>query len=185
MAMHTFMDEDNPVNSCLVFTPFADQSEDGRLHANEIRNLKLNSSLTILSACKSGTGRLLSGEGVMSLSRMFILAGSSSVIMTLWSVDDQTSLKLIENFYRHLSAGETITTALCSSKLDFLAEASKLHAHPYFWSGFIQLGRDTEIQIVKKNTKWLWYAGGAILAGLIIILLFFKKTKPRPGRSGL
>ncbi len=181
MAMHTLIDEDRPGNSFLAFTPLADETEDGRLYPNEIRNLDLNSSLTILSACKSGTGRLVSGEGVMSISRMFILAGSSSVIMTLWSVDDQTSLRIIENLYGHLADGMSITSALRSSKRDFLNEAGKLHAHPFFWSGFIQLGRDATIQIPKTRSRIPWYAGGGVLAVFIITFLIYRKTKTLSG----
>jgi len=141
--------------------------------------LDLNASLTVLSACNSGTGELIAGEGVLSLSRTFILAGSSSVVMTLWSVDDQTSMQLIDRFYRDLALDMSVAEALRSAKLNFLSNASKLNAHPYFWSGFIQLGRDTNIDIKKKNKKWPWYAGGVIIVALILLLAMSLNAKSR------
>jgi len=178
LAMHTVINDEDPVNSFLAFTPFADIKEDGRLYPNEIRNLELNSGLTVLSACKSGSGELASGEGVMSISRMFLLAGSGSVIMTLWSVDDQASLKLIEGFYRQAAKGETITKALYLSKLGFIEDAGKLQAHPYFWAGFIQLGRDDEIKIANSSGRRLIFiASGLLIIILITIGLYKAKTR--------
>ena len=178
LAMHTVINDEEPVNSFLVFTPFADNKEDGRLYPNEIRNLELNSALTVLSACKSGSGELASGEGVMSISRMFLLAGSGSVIMTLWSVDDQASLKLIEKFYKQAAKGETITKALYLSKLGFIEDAGKLHAHPYFWAGFIQLGRDDEVKIANSSGRRLiLIASGLLIIILITIGLYKAKTR--------
>ncbi len=179
LAMHSIMDETKPDNSFLAFTPFADKSENGRLYANEIRNLNLNASLTILSACNSGTGELIEGEGVLSLSRTFIMAGSSSVIMTLWSVDDQTSMQLIDKLYRDLELGMSVAEALRSSKRYFILNANKLYAHPYFWSGFVQLGKDTNIDIKKKSMRWPWYAGGVILLALILLFVIPQNTKSR------
>lgn len=180
LAMHTLMDEGSPENSFFVFTPLADKEEDGKLFANEISSFRLNSALTVLSACNSGTGELAAGEGILSLSRMFILGGSSSVIMTLWSVDDRASKELINKFYQNLSFDMTISEALRSSKSDFIINSGKLQAHPYFWAGFIQLGKDDRIELEERNLKLPYLISGLVILALIVFFLFFKNTKSRP-----
>jgi CHAT domain-containing protein len=179
LAMHTLLDQDSPERSFLAFTPLADKAEDGKLFANEIRNLGLNSSLTILSACNSGTGELAAGEGVLSLSRMFLLGGSSSVIMTLWSVDDRASKELIGKFYEDIAYDLTVSEALRSSKMDFLRNADKLESHPYFWAGFIQLGKDTSIDIDKNLFRWPYVVSALFVIFLFLTGLFYIKTKSR------
>ena len=141
LAMHTIIDDSNPMYSKLAFTRLPnDTIEDGLLNASEIYGLDLNARLAVLSSCNSGTGKLLKGEGVMSLARGFIYAGCPGIIMTLWEVEDRSGAEIIKSFYSYLKKGYTTDKALQLAKLQFLDHADMLRSHPYFWSPYIQIG---------------------------------------------
>jgi CHAT domain-containing protein len=78
----------------------AEASEDGLLLATEAMELSLNADLTVLSACKTGTGELVTGEGVMGMSRAFLAAGSRAVLVSLWAVDSAATEVLMVAFSR-------------------------------------------------------------------------------------
>lgn len=117
--------------------------EDGFLTASEVAQLKLDADLTVLSACKTGTGEYYTGEGVMGLSRAFLVAGSRSVLVSLWEVESKATERLMVAFYRYLRAGVDAPEALRRAKLDMIAEAQRTdpkQAHPFFWAPFILFG---------------------------------------------
>ena len=116
---------------------FADEKkEDGLLKASEAAKLKLNADLTVLSACNTGSGRLVVGEGVLGMSRAFLLAGSRSVVVSLWPVADETTALLMKQLYRNKQAGKRTAEALREAAL----EVRKRHPHPIFWAPFIVIG---------------------------------------------
>jgi len=94
LAMHTIIDNENPMYSKLVFTA-GDSIEDGYLNTWEIYNLVLKARLAVLSSCSSGSGKIRKGEGVMSLARSFLYAGCPSILMTLWDIEDNSGSLLI------------------------------------------------------------------------------------------
>ncbi|MCH7658610.1 MAG: CHAT domain-containing protein, partial [Bacteroidetes bacterium] len=146
LAMHTIIDDTNPMFSKLVFTELpGDTVEDGLLNAGEIYGLNLNARLAVLSSCNSGTGKFQKGEGVMSLARGFIYAGCPSIIMTLWEVEDRSGAEIIKNFYSYLKKGYSKDKALQLAKLEFLDQADMLRAHPYFWSPYIHIGDNSPV----------------------------------------
>ena len=136
--------------------------EDGFLTASEAAQLKLDADLTVLSACKTGTGEHFTGEGVMGMSRAFLVAGSKSVLVSLWSVESKATERLMVAFYRHLRAGQEAPEALRKAKLDMIDAARAAQAasrgtivvtpgpmpgwreidesHPFFWAPFILFG---------------------------------------------
>jgi len=167
LAMHTYLNELDPQNSCLVFTPGADRNEDGLLFAHELDNLNLNASLAVLSACNTGSGKLMMGEGVLSLARGFIYSGCKNLIITLWKVDDNAGESIMESFYQKLKRGQTISSALSNSKLDYIDHADSNFAHPFFWAGFIHLGQDQLIHLTRPFKFWiLLVLFGIFLLGL-------------------
>ena len=116
---------------------FADETkEDGLLKASEASKLKLNADLTVLSACNTGSGRLVVGEGVLGMSRAFLLAGSRSVVVSLWPVADATTALLMKRLYQKKHAGGRTADALRAAAL----EVRKRHPHPVFWAPFIVIG---------------------------------------------
>lgn len=147
LAMHTIIDDEDPMNSKLVFTNTRDSLEDDVLHAFEIYNMEIPSQLTVLSACETGFGAMARGEGALSLARAFSYAGSPSIVMSHWPVDDQTTAELMRFFYDHLSRGLTKSEALRQAKLDFMNATHSARVHPFFWGSFVILGDDTPIRL--------------------------------------
>ncbi len=90
-ATHGLIDEEKPDLSSLVLTSRKDSGEDGFLQAKEIFRLKLNADLIVLSACQTGLGKLIRGEGMVGLTRAFMYAGTPSVVVSLWSVSDMST----------------------------------------------------------------------------------------------
>lgn len=182
LAMHTIPDKNNSLNSGLVFTPGADNKEDGVLFGYEVYNLSLNAWLTVLSACETGTGQMASGEGVLSFGRAFIVAGCPNLVMTMWTVDDRSSQEIMVAFYKSLLSGEGIADALQISKLEYLEHVDQLHAHPFYWAGFIELGQNQVLKISPKKPGLLYLL--IFFSFTIIVLVYIQvKKNPRRGRD--
>ena len=169
-AMHAFVDDNNPMNSKLVFYQGNDTIEDGQLHTFELYNMKLNANLAVLSACNTGYGKLVNGEGIMSLARGFMYAGVPSVIMSHWRVDDESTNTLMKNFYQNLSEGMQKSEALRQAKLKYLEGASPNKQHPFFWGAFVALGDDSPI-VDRSISSWLYY--GLVVTLLITMVLIY------------
>jgi CHAT domain-containing protein len=103
---------------------------------DEITSLKLNADLVVLSACRSGQGRMHQGEGVTGLARAFLYAGSKGVVCCLWSVDDQETASLMVDFYGHLQKGRSAPEAMREAQLSMI-RAGKA---PLYWAPFIVIG---------------------------------------------
>jgi CHAT domain-containing protein len=164
LAMHTLIDDLNPMFSKLVFTQDKDSIEDGLLNTFEIYNLSLKASMAVLSSCKSGWGKFQTGEGVLSLARGFLYAGVPSIVMTLWEIEDQSSADVMTLFYKHLKKGKRKDEALRLAKLEFLSNADMLKSHPYFWGGYVAIG-DTSPVFYNRNLL-------IGLSGVFIIIAF-------------
>jgi len=141
LAMHTIMDDENPMYSKLAFTrDLSDTTQDYNLYTYEIYNMKLNASMVVLSSCSSGFGKMQKGEGMMSMSRGFIYAGCPSIVMTLWQVSDLSSADLMSSFYMYLKKGYSKKKSLREAKIDYLRKSDNLKSNPYFWSAFMLVG---------------------------------------------
>ncbi len=174
LAMHTLIDDENPLNSKLFFTQNNDSVEDGFLNVYEIYNLNLNAELAVLSACKTGTGELLKGEGIMSLARGFLYAGVPSIVLTLWEVEDVSGSEIMIEFYRNLKKGNSTDKALRKAKLEYLQSANQLESHPYFWAAYVQIGQNKSVS-GSLYFKYLIYTG--IMLSIIGILLLLRKLR--------
>lgn len=121
----------------LAFKGLPVQGEDGILYADEVTTLSLeNTALVVLSACETGLGEIMNGEGVYGLQRSFQQAGARAVLMSLWPVSDEATVDLMTAFYQACIAGKT--------KHDALDEARKLirkkYDHPFYWGAFVLIG---------------------------------------------
>lgn len=177
-ATHSIIDDKIPARSSIVLLLDKDPNEDGFLQMREIYNLKLNSDLVTLSSCETGLGELIRGEGIEGLNRAFFYAGSSSVLMSLWAVNDQASSQLMERFYYHLRSSESIMNALRKVKLEMINSSAL--SHPYYWAGFIVSGKADEIIFSKSISKWLILGIPFLLVSVLILAAFRsfrKKTK--------
>ncbi len=140
LAMHTLIDDENPMFSKLVFAESETDKEDGLLNTFEIYNLNLNASLTVLSSCLSGYGDLNRGEGVMSLARGFLYAGVPSIVMTNWEIEDKSGAEIMISFYKNLLKGYRKDEALRKARIDFIDNTDMLRSHPYFWGAYVCIG---------------------------------------------
>lgn len=150
LAMHGLLNQKEPLLSSLVFTETADSLEDNFLHAYEIANMKLQASLVVLSACETGYGKFQRGEGVMSLARSFMYAGTPSLVVSLWQVNDHATSKLMPYFYENLTKDMPKHEALRHAKLRYLKESSRLTAHPSLWASFIHIGTPTPLHVQER-----------------------------------
>jgi CHAT domain-containing protein len=139
-ATHSLIDESSPSRSAVVLTLNDSPDEDGFLEVDEISDLDLDCDLIVLSACQTGRGQLLSGEGIVGLSRAFLYAGARSVVVSLWSVTDISTGHLMKTFYQHLAGNVGNAAALRLAKLEMLHGATDTR-HPYYWAPFITVGK--------------------------------------------
>ena len=138
-ASHGLIDEEKPQFSALVLTG-DNQGEDGFLTMREVFDLKLNADLVVLSACKSGLGKEIRGEGITGISRAFLCAGTPSVIVSLWDVYDRSTADLMTSFYRNLETKNlNKAAALRAARLEMI-QSSK-YSHPYYWAPFVLIGK--------------------------------------------
>jgi len=180
LATHTLMDErlDGAPGSgvAVLFTPSAD--DDGMLTPTEIGALEIRSDLTVLSSCRSALGSMADGHALASLTGSLLAAGSSSVVATLWDVEDEASAVFMEQLYHDLGRGLTPTDALRSAK-------RRLRTHPrwgrpHLWAGYVLIGEAPPV--VERSFLGTW--GWALLAGLATLLLMvirnrFRRTSGR------
>jgi CHAT domain-containing protein len=139
-ATHGIVDEQEPANTGLVLS-LDERAEDGFLQLREIFGLELSARLVVLSACDTGRGKELRGEGLVGLSRAFLYAGASSLVASLWEVDDEASSDLMLQFYRGLvKDGLAESEALQRAKVWMLSREGT-GSHPRIWAPFVLLGR--------------------------------------------
>jgi len=141
-ATHALIDEEHPGRSCIVLTIDDDPKEDGLVQMNEIFNMQMDADLVTLSACQTGGGKLVRGEGIVGLTRAFFYAGAHSVLVSLWPVNDQSTTKLMEKFYSYLQQGKGKTEALRLAKTDLISGENRTLRHPYFWAPFVLIGEN-------------------------------------------
>jgi len=150
LAVHGFADTQYPERSALVLGTDPKSGDDGLLQVREIIRLRLNAELTTLSACDTGVGKLQGQEGVSSLVEAFLVAGSKSVVASLWSADDTFASALMDRFYQRLGQGEDTGSALRGAKLDLLAKYGE-QVSPFYWAAFIAAGEvSTPVRIKQQ-----------------------------------
>jgi CHAT domain-containing protein/Tfp pilus assembly protein PilF len=138
-ASHGLINETRPQLSALVLSGSAKGKEDGYLTMREVFDLNLHADLVVLSACKTGLGSQVRGEGVTGLYRAFLCAGTSSVLVSLWNVSDKSAADLMTSFYRNMEKdGMSKGEALKKARLEMISR--KVYSHPYYWSAFILIG---------------------------------------------
>ena len=138
LASHGLIDEERPQLSSVVLNAGSPE-EDGYLTMREVFDLKLNADLVVLSACKTGLGKQIRGEGITGLARAFFCAGASSVLVSLWNVNDRSTADFMMDFYSsRTQRGMNKTAALKEARLKMIG--GKKYSHPYYWSPFILIG---------------------------------------------
>jgi CHAT domain-containing protein len=150
-ACHGFLDHRFPLNSGLALTiPSASVAgaDNGLFQAWEIfESSRLQADLVTLSACQSGLGKEMGGEGLIGLTRAFQYAGARAVLSTLWSVADESTAVFMRQLYSYLSQGHAKAEALRLAQLDFIRSRRTAHqesmgldidvSHPFYWACFV------------------------------------------------
>jgi CHAT domain-containing protein len=145
IAAHAVINDSIPELSGIFFSNSIETPEKGKIYedviyVNEIYNLNLRSDLAILSACETGKGKLLKGEGLISIGRSFQYAGCRGLIISMWKITDLSAAGIIRNFCSELRKGKQVDVSLRNSKIKYLNHADKIHAHPFYWSALVMIG---------------------------------------------
>ncbi|MEO8661758.1 MAG: CHAT domain-containing protein [Bryobacteraceae bacterium] len=139
-ATHAILDEREPARSGIVLSLTAPGKEDGILRSAEVMNLRMNADLVVLSACQTGLGRLVTGEGMLGLTRSFLSAGARRVVVSLWQASDVATPKLMTGLYGALASGDSASVALRQAKLEMIHSGVPGYRHPYYWAPFVLVG---------------------------------------------
>jgi CHAT domain-containing protein len=144
----------------------------------ELKDLRQHPSLVVLSACRTGDGRMVSGEGVQSLARAFTAEGAGAVVAGWWNVNDAAAAQLMTKFYREwTNAGhrKNIASALRRSKLDWLydPQVSYQHKLPYYWAALNYAGNPEPLKasIMQNDHTWLWWTVAILAAAALFVII--------------
>ena len=137
-ATHAVVNFEHPELSGMVFSLVdrRGQPRDGYVRLHDIYNLNLPADLVVLSACQTGVGKEIKGEGLIALTRGFMYAGAERVVASLWKVDDVATADLMAEFYKQIFAnGQRPARALRAAQLKLAKKRS-----PADWAGFVLQG---------------------------------------------
>ena len=141
LATYGVLNKHNPLFSYIELAAAGEY--DGRLEVHEVFGMRLTADLVVLSACQTGLGSgaladVPPGDDWVGLARAFLHAGASSVIATLWPVDDWATAALMERFYAELATGIAPRLALARAQRTLRRERAT--SHPFYWAGFVLVG---------------------------------------------
>jgi CHAT domain-containing protein len=171
LSLHGLVDIDNPTRSSLIFDnrthPFV-------LYAPELSGEHIPASMAILSACHTADGKIYMGEGVLGISRAFMLASTSSIVSSLWEASSKTSHRVLKLFITMLSEGIDNDQALRQAKLRYLEEAIPSQQHPFYWANYILIGDQLQSNPPSFTSLYLCSIG---LLLLLILAFYYYRTK--------
>ena len=153
-ATHGFFNKSNPLFSGVQLEP--DAQNDGRLEVYEILSLHLRAQLVTLSACETALGsgyftEIPAGDEFVGLTRAFLSAGASTVVASLWEVNDSSTARLMRSFYRKVS-GDSPSVSLAAAQRSML-HRDRDHQHPYYWSAFVAVGSGQPVIPARLTEK--------------------------------
>jgi CHAT domain-containing protein len=140
-AAHGIFDAENPQFSGVILSLLNEkgEAENGLLSLQDVYNLHLNSDLVVLSACRTGLGKQVKGEGIVGLTRGFMYAGSRRVAASLWKVQDDATAELMTEFYRNiLQNGKKPAEAMRLAQIALIKKTQ--FSSPFFWAAFVHYG---------------------------------------------
>jgi CHAT domain-containing protein len=185
LATHAEANDSDPLRSFIEFYGLkGDADTIHRLYEQEIYHLDMKSTrLVILSACETGAGLLVNGEGIMSLSRAFSYAGCKTVITSLWKADDIATAFISRRLHHYLQKGFRKDEALQKAKIDYL-ESNDIepgHKTPAYWAHLVLIGDAGAIE--QKDHFIFWIIADIIF--LFLVLFIILKIRPdRPAGRG-
>ena len=140
LATHGFVNSEKPELSGIQFSQ--SKTDDGVLYSGDVYNLKLKCDLLALSACETGLGKIMRGEGIVGLTRAFLYSGAANLLVSLWKVSDNSTSQMMVEFYRQLLLKENseLNYAALLQKAKQMLILDKNYARPYYWAPFILIG---------------------------------------------
>lgn len=168
VAAHSLIDEAFPRNSAILLG--AEGREDGALRAAEIAQLPVHADLVVLAACRTQFGRIMRGEGLLSLARSFMEAGARSVVASLWDVGDRDTRVLMRSFYAGIAGGLPPDQALRMSQLQMIRAGGALAA-PKVWAAFEVEGEARQPVWDRRPTSMPAIAVTLLLVAGVVVLL--------------
>jgi len=175
IQLYTHASESSQYKEPVIF--FSDSS---LYLADLIPSTDYNTQLIVLSACETGIGILYKGEGVFSFNRAFASLGIPSCISNLWAVDNESTYRLTELFYKYLSKGSPIDVSLQKAKIQFIRTAtSKEKQLPSYWAGTILTGKTNKVEYQKANWAWLIVVMSSLALLSLLILIQWKQKNGR------
>ena len=180
-AAHAVVDDEHPERSAILLAP-GSEDEDGLLQIREIVDLDLDGQIVILSACRSASGQLVTGEGVIGLGRAFLQAGARAVIGGLWPLRDDEVARLIKDFSGHLGEGARVSAALAAAQRDGIRRGAPASA----WAGLVLHGDGDLVPVpggvVAGSGGRIQALAGTLLALALVALLYLRYSRrPRVG----
>lgn len=183
LAAHALVDDDHPERSAILLSPGAPE-EDGLLQIREIVGLDLRGKLVVLSACRSASGEVLAGEGVLGLARAFFQAGARAVVGSLWPLRDDEAERLVRSLYGHLAEGHSVAAALAAARRDRIRAGDPAAA----WAGLVVLGDGSLVPFPggrPQSRLTVWVPLVALVAlGAAVLVGVRRVSSRRLARSG-
>ena len=167
LATHACLDDEQPEFNKLMFY-------DDYLAIQDLESMKLKAQLAVLSACNTGVGKIRTGEGMINLGNGFRNAGVSSLITSLWSINDCSTSEILSSFYSELP-NMSISESLNNAKIEYLNSADKISAHPYYWASLVFSG-DTNV-FTGKSGDFFSISKLLFLFAVCLVLFFFVRRK--------
>lgn len=164
----------NPYRADSTFIVFRNPNNESGwepLFTSELLNMDVNTKLTVLNSCETGTGMEYAGEGIYSMARAFSYSGCQSFISSYWSTNDESSALIINDMYSKIDIGMNTSKALRYAKLEYISNApTQQNAHPYFWAAHIVNGKPVHVKLAKRTHVVIW---GLALATILTVFFIF------------
>lgn len=183
LSSHARANDSLPALSGIYFSDSCLDQGGQVLSLAEVYALNLNADLTVLSACETGYGKWVSGEGVLSLARGFAWAGSRSVLTSLWQVNHSSTHMILQDFYTHIDQGLAIDEALRQAQIAYLKDINRASSelHPFYWAALVSMGDVQPLKGLGQNAGfgiwWLLFAVGLIGLGIWVLSRRGKKAR--------
>lgn len=172
LALHGVGDQEQ---AYLIFR-FRDEAlpndEDGKLYESELSTMDIQAHMAVLSACETAQGQLHQNEGLISMARAFLSAGTSSVLINLWRAHDYTSVQLMDRFYASLLDEKSKAKSLQQAQIDYLDHSNNLFAHPAYWGGLVIWGSPDHLW---KDSITFWSKRSLIIIFFLLSLVFISR----------
>ncbi|GEM_PF-2121839 len=175
LSGHAFIVDGLPEHSFFAFSKSVESDGSQLLTINDISRLQLNAEVVFLNGCQTGYGPVQQGEGALSLQRAFASAGVSTLITTLWPVNDEAAYHLTREFYDVLPSVNSIPSALRKATLELIDSGDPVYSHPYNWAGYVSYGNPGNP--IAVSTGIGWFERLLVLGLVVLVGLWYLKKK--------